>query len=174
MARSHLVQFVVRSPGSLPKVRAIVSRFLDGDLPDETREAVMLSLNEILANAITHEIGGPVVVHVSRDGDRVSVTVRDRGTGFDPHLIKVDRPPDPRALGGRGLYLAIQLMDSVTVYSEAGTIVHMSRGVRTSGRTSEPVCTYASSRTVHFVHPDVLGDRPDRPAEQGSRGSRGH
>jgi anti-sigma regulatory factor (Ser/Thr protein kinase) len=174
MARSHLVQFVVRSPGSLPKVRTVVSRFLDGDLPEETREAVMLSLNEILANAITHEIGGPVVVHVSRDGDRVSVTVRDRGAGFDPHLIDVARPPDPKALGGRGLYLAIQLMDSVTVYSGTGTIVHMSRGARAPGRSSEPVCTYASPRTVHFVHPGVLGGRSDRPAGKGCQGPPGH
>ena len=80
-------------------------------------------------------------------------TVRDSGTGFDPQSIRHDSPPAPQAEGGRGLYLAIQLMDSVTVYSDRGTIVHMSCGSEKRDKLARPSRIYASDCIVHFAHP---------------------
>jgi anti-sigma regulatory factor (Ser/Thr protein kinase) len=151
--RTHLVHFVPPSAEAVFEVRAAVTRFLDLDLSAEVRGAVLLALDEIITNAVAHsETDGSIIVHVARDGDRVVATVRDNGTGFDLRCIRHDCPPGPLAEGGRGLYLAIQLMDSVTVYSDRGTIVHMTRGGRERARLSAPLRTYESERLIHFAH----------------------
>ena len=147
-----MVRCVPPSAEALSEVRAEVTRFLCSDLSTEVRSAVLLALNEVVTNAVAHSGTNEfITVNVARDGDRVEATVCDSGTGFDVRCIQHERPPAPQSEGGRGLYLAIQLMDSVTVYSDRGTIVHMSRAGGDRDKLSPPLRTYASERVVHFA-----------------------
>jgi anti-sigma regulatory factor (Ser/Thr protein kinase) len=151
--RTHLVRFVTPSPEALAEARAAITLFLEPDLSCEIRSAVLLSLDEIITNAVAHSgSDGSIVVHVARDGDRVAATVRDSGSGFDPRRIRCDTHPGVLAESGRGLYIAIQLMDSVTVYSDQGTIVHMSRGDRGRQGSSGPSRAFESEHLVRFAH----------------------
>jgi anti-sigma regulatory factor (Ser/Thr protein kinase) len=151
--RDHLVRFVSPSPEELSEVRAAITLFLDGDLSGTARTTVLLALDEIITNAVSHSgTGSPIVVHVARDGDRVAATVRDSGSGFDPRDITCDRQPGLQAESGRGLYITIQLMDSVTVYSDQGTIVHMSLCDGQRDELSVPLRAFVSEHIVRFAH----------------------
>jgi anti-sigma regulatory factor (Ser/Thr protein kinase) len=76
---------------------------------------VELALSEVLANAQEH---GRVPISVSAwfDG-RFLVEVRDHGRGFDRTRIWASHPPTPLGLRGRGLWIARQITDGVTVRS---------------------------------------------------------
>jgi anti-sigma regulatory factor (Ser/Thr protein kinase) len=156
--RDHLVRFVSPSPEALSEVRVAIASFLALGLSPELRNAVLLALDEIITNAVTHSgTDGSIVVHVTRNGGHVQATVRDSGNGFDPRRIRCDRPPALHAESGRGLYIAIQLMDSVTVYSDHGTIVHMSCGECRPDRPSAALRAFESEHIVRFSHrPGIL------------------
>lgn len=91
---------------------------------------IELALHESLTNAVVHgnheepHKRVQVVCRCSVDGE-VSITVRDQGTGFDPHAV-----PDPTiaenkiAPRGRGIYMMRALMDEV-LFKEGGAVVHM-------------------------------------------------
>jgi anti-sigma regulatory factor (Ser/Thr protein kinase) len=149
----HLVRCVSPSPEALTEVRTTIRLFLGRDLSREVRTAVLLALDEIITNAVAHSgTNGSIAVHVAHDGDRVAATVRDGGTGFDPRCIRCDGHPGLLSEGGRGLYIAIQLMDSVTVYCDHGTIVHMSRGQRQPDSLSAPLRAFESEHMVRLAH----------------------
>ena len=148
------MRFLPPSAGAVAEVRAAVALFLAPGLANDVRGAVLLALDEVITNAVAHSgTEDTIEVNVSREGERVMATVRDSGTGFDPQRIRHDSPPAPQAEGGRGLYIAIQLMDSVTVYSDRGTIVHMSCGSEERDKLARPSRTYASECIVRFAHP---------------------
>lgn len=92
------------------------------ELDDDTIHAIVLSGYEALANTVEHayrELGsGPVELHVERNGDLVTVVVRDQGRW---------RPPSPRPeLRGRGLMLIRGLGTHADLdHSPTGTIVTM-------------------------------------------------
>ena len=151
--RAHLVRFVSPSPEAVSDVRAAIALFLEPGLACDVRSSVLLALDEIITNAVAHSgTSGSIVVHVAREGDRVVATVRDSGGGFDPRCIRCDGHPGLFAESGRGLYIAIQLMDSVTVYSDQGTIVHMSLGAGRRDGSSAPERAFESEHIVRFAH----------------------
>jgi anti-sigma regulatory factor (Ser/Thr protein kinase) len=155
--RTYLERFVPSTATAPSEARRAVSSFIAGALPQEVCDDVLLALDEVVTNALSHgKSGRSIGLHVSRDGEQVAVTVRDSGKGFDPRAIRYDRPPSALTEGGRGLYLAIRLMDSFTVYSDHGTIVHMSRSGGDRDESGAPVCTYVSNCLAHFVHPRAL------------------
>lgn len=155
--RTFLVRFVPPTAKALSEARRAVAGFIVDALPVDARDDVLLALDEVVTNALAHgDSGRSIEVHVARDGDQVAVTVRDSGKGFDPRHIRCEQPPDTLAEGGRGLYLAIRLMDSFTVYSGSGTIVHMSRSGGKRDELCAPVCTFVSDCLAHFVHPRAL------------------
>jgi anti-sigma regulatory factor (Ser/Thr protein kinase) len=154
--RTYLVRFVPPTAKALSEARGAVAEFIVGALSTDACDDVLLALAEIVTNALAHGASGrSIEIHVSRDGDQIALTVRDSGKGFDPRRIACECP-DTMADGGRGLYLAIRLMDSVTVYSGSGTIVHMSRTGGDRDELCAPVRTYASDCLAHFVHPRAL------------------
>lgn len=155
--RTYLVRFVPPTAKALSEARRAVSNFIAGALSEEVCDDVLLALDEIVTNALAHgDSGRSIEVHVARDGQQVAMTVRDSGKGFDPRGIRYDSPPVGLTEGGRGLYLAIRLMDSLTVYSDHGTIVHMSRSGGDRDESCAPLCTYVSNCLAHFVHPRAL------------------
>ena len=83
-----------------------------------------LALDELLANAQEHG-RPPIRVAAWADG-RVVVEVSDAGGGFDPNRVWSTHPPAPLGRRGRGLWIARQLADVVTIHSdERGTTVRL-------------------------------------------------
>ena len=83
-----------------------------------------LALDELLANAQEHG-RPPIRVAAWADG-RVVVEVSDAGGGFDPSRVWSTHPPAPLGRRGRGLWIARQLADVVTIRSdERGTTVRV-------------------------------------------------
>ncbi|OJU83611.1 MAG: hypothetical protein BGO11_20360 [Solirubrobacterales bacterium 70-9] len=82
--------------------------------------------SELAANSILHG-GGRGLATVWDDGRSVFVEVADAGTIVDPLVGR--RRPDPRAESGRGLYIANQLCDEVSIDStRTGTRIRLRMG----------------------------------------------
>ena len=86
-----------------------------GVVPD-----IVQAVDEFVTNSIVHGyrgVGGPVEVEVDKLGTSLVVRLRDQAPQFDPtQLPSPDTTAslDKRALGGMGVFLARDLMDSVT------------------------------------------------------------
>ena len=90
-------------------------------LPDETLFQVRLVLEEVLMNVISYGAGEGAVPHVQlnmaqKDGT-LSMEIADNGIAFDP--LQLPAPDlhaeiDDRPIGGLGIFLVRELMDSVT------------------------------------------------------------
>ena len=63
-------------------------RLLQERLPDEVETAAFRIVQEAVANVIRHSQANTVSVGVVQDAERVCLTVRDNGTGFDANLAK--------------------------------------------------------------------------------------
>ena len=93
-------------------------------------DAIELSLQEALANAITHGAGGDpskqVEVKVACEAEHgMLIIVRDPGDGFDP--LRVPNPQEADNLysdHGRGIFLINRLMDHVE-FKRGGTEIRM-------------------------------------------------
>lgn len=110
--------------GGLREVRAWVGSHAAaaGLAPARARD-LLLAVNEIATNSLTHG-GGGGTVSVWVDGDALICEVRDGGQITDP-LADRRRPPD-EAPAGRGMWVANQICDLVQVRnSPAGTIVRL-------------------------------------------------
>ena len=84
---------------------------------------LVVAASELAANSILHG-GGRGLATVWDDGESVFVEVADAGTIVDPHVGQVR--PDPGAESGRGLYIANQLCDQVSIDSTAtGTRIRL-------------------------------------------------
>ena len=93
-----------------------------------------MAVREAVTNAVLHgnqkDESKPVEVGVSAQGSELSVTVRDRGEGFDP--ASVPDPTDPQNLlkaSGRGILFMRTFMDEVTWerHPRGGTVVRMTK-----------------------------------------------
>jgi anti-sigma regulatory factor (Ser/Thr protein kinase) len=89
----------------------------------ETAEAIMVVVSELVTNAVRHARlapGDPIELSGEVRGDRVSLTVRDRGTGL-PSAPPSSLPP-PDAGGSRGLYLVAHLAARVLMDPPEGAV----------------------------------------------------
>jgi two-component system, OmpR family, sensor histidine kinase MtrB len=91
----------------------------DAVLVDIDPRRVERILRNVLANALDHGNGRPVVITVGRDAHAVAITVRDHGIGMRPGeaALVFNRfwrgdPSRSRLTGGTGLGLAISLEDA--------------------------------------------------------------
>lgn len=92
-------------------------------LQQERIERFTLAVNEMVINAVQHG-GGTAHVTILADSGDVVVEVRDRGPGIPAH-VAAELPP-PEQPHGRGLWLARQLCDEVTVRSsDTGALVRL-------------------------------------------------
>lgn len=84
---------------------------------------LVVAASELAANSILHG-GGRGLATVWNDGTSIFVEVADAGTIVDPTVGQVR--PDPAAESGRGLYIANQLCDEVSIDSTAtGTRIRL-------------------------------------------------
>ncbi|WP_161604926.1 anti-sigma factor antagonist [Myxococcus xanthus] len=106
----------------------------EAGFPDATAEHVELAVAEAVANAIQHGNQGVesrrVDVMLVSLADRVTVSVRDEGAGFDVAAIPDALAPAHRLKpSGRGVLLMRALMDAVELspHPEGGTVVRLSK-----------------------------------------------
>lgn len=84
---------------------------------------LVVAASELAANSILHG-GGLGLATIWEDGGAVLVEIADAGTIVDPTVGQVR--PDPAAESGRGLYIADQLCDDVSIDSSAtGTRIRL-------------------------------------------------
>jgi anti-sigma regulatory factor (Ser/Thr protein kinase) len=98
-----------------------------GGLPPRRVSDLVVAASELAANSVLHG-GGRGLASVWEDGSTVFVEVADAGTITDPTVGRVR--PHPTAVHGRGLYIANQLCDEVSIDSSAsGTRIRLRMGV---------------------------------------------
>ena len=100
--------------------------------PDDAIYGVDMAVREAVTNAVLHgnrrDESRAVELEVQVQGDALSISVRDRGEGFDPGSIP--DPTDPQNLlkaSGRGILFMRTFMDEVTweAHPGGGTVVRM-------------------------------------------------
>lgn len=94
--------------------------------PDEMVGDLCLVVDEAVTNIVLHGYdgaGGPVELHVERDGDDLVVLLRDRAAAFDGQGVEapqLDEALAERKFGGMGVYLIRQLTDRSEFRPRAG------------------------------------------------------
>ncbi|HZH41380.1 MAG TPA: ATP-binding protein [Gemmatimonadales bacterium] len=92
-------------------------------VPDAVRRSVSVALDELLNNSCAHGSAGEVSIDVELQTDRLSVTLSDDGTPFNP--LDLAAPDlglslDERPIGGLGVHLTRQIMDEVAYQRRSG------------------------------------------------------
>lgn len=113
------------NPGAAARVTVAFAEFADAHaLPAHVRRSVSIALDELLHNTVAYGFAGrergEVTVEVTLRTDRVSVTLTDDGTAFDPFGMATPAAPDTalpvdeRPVGGLGIHLVRQMMDEIS------------------------------------------------------------
>ena len=125
-----------------PAVDRIVSRIRSGLWLPGKEQDVEVALFEALANAVIHgnreEPEKRVAIscrYEQKPTRRLSIVIRDQGTGFDPGAVPDPTSPENLASEhGRGILMMKTFMDEVR-YEKGGTEVHLVK--RCEGPRSE-------------------------------------
>lgn len=125
MSESHTG--VIADAAHLPQLIAFVQEFWSSaGLPSGACMAFELALEEVFMNVVMHGAKDAVCrveVRIALTSDSVTLTVEDDGPGFDPLSLP---PPDisaslaERRVGGLGVFLVRQTMDTVSYARVAG------------------------------------------------------
>jgi anti-sigma regulatory factor (Ser/Thr protein kinase) len=114
---------------SRPEDLAAARHFIESEteragVPPIPAMDLLIAANEVLTNAVAHA-GGAVGVWVWAEDGRLVCQVEDRGPGIDDPLAGY-RPPDDFRSGGRGLWIARQLVDLLQIApGEPGTRIRL-------------------------------------------------
>ena len=105
---------------AIGNVTDAISRILAQlEIEEEKRHAIVLAVQEALANAVVHgcksDPSKEVRCRLRRDSQgAIVITVSDPGPGFNPAALVDPKHPDKLYAGnGRGVYLIRELMDEV-------------------------------------------------------------
>ena len=126
-------------PARLFAVRARIRTHLQlSPLDPDQIDDVVLAVEEACTNAIRHSgADEDIVISLSFEGANLSVSVTDRGQGFDLSRFDPEVIPDLMADGGRGLFLMAQLTDELDLRVHSGLEVRMRK--RGSGDPDAPL-----------------------------------
>ena len=131
------------SPAHLADLRRSVRAGLQGLVPEQDLDDLLVALNEAATNAVLYGSAGgqPVEVMVRVLGDWAEVSVLDRGpTTPPPRGRDSGTGPEATSYAGRGLWLMGRLVDEVRLERvDLGTRITLRRriglqGERRSGR----------------------------------------
>jgi anti-sigma regulatory factor (Ser/Thr protein kinase) len=92
----------------------ITERLVACGLDGEKLQGFVLAINEVVTNVVLHA-GGHGRLVLRRDGGSVHCTVTDSGPGIPEPYRRPPEVPEAFEVGGRGIWLAYQLCDEVTV-----------------------------------------------------------
>ena len=103
-------------------------------LSEEAAYGLDMAVREAVTNAVLHgnkqDASKPVEIAFTDTGGELVVTVRDRGTGFDPAAV-ADPTAEQNLLktSGRGILFMRNFMDTVewSPHPEGGTVVRMTK-----------------------------------------------
>ena len=122
-----------RDEHTIPVTRHIVHHALDEVGADkECMDDIAIAQTEACSNVVRHSgPGDEYEIRVDIDPERCIIRVIDTGRGFDFQSL-TDGDTDVSAERGRGIQLMRALVDEVKFLSkpEAGTIVHLEKGLR--------------------------------------------
>ena len=91
----------------------VTARLEPGPL-GERLHGFVLAINEVITNAVLHA-GGQGRIVLSSTGTAVFCTVTDSGPGIPEQFRRPPAVPEAFEVGGRGIWLAHQLCDDVTM-----------------------------------------------------------
>jgi serine/threonine-protein kinase RsbW len=106
---------------SLARIACFVDQAAEAaGLSERAAYAVQMAVDEACSNIIQHAYGGEGIGTIDCTcevtDESLTITLRDKGRPFDPTLVSdpdLDVQLEERALGGLGVYLIRQLMDTV-------------------------------------------------------------
>ena len=112
----------------LDVIREFISKLAhDAGFDEENIYKIALALDEACTNVIRHAYGQEneryIEVDAEADGKGLTITVSDRGKGFDPDSVEepdIEKLMAQHKFGGFGLYLIKTLMDEVDFSIEPG------------------------------------------------------
>ncbi len=177
IAASKPIMMSIESlPANLPVVRAAVGRVCEMlGFDTATTAAVVLSVDEALANIIQHAYQGAregridLELQVAGEADRTTLKIllRDYGQALGPG--RIDTPPSSEELspGGLGVMIMKQCMDGIEYRPAAGggTVLIMTKRLSFSNKdpdrmsyhtTTSPVRSVKRERDATVV--EVIGD----------------
>jgi anti-sigma regulatory factor (Ser/Thr protein kinase) len=103
----------------------VKARLEPGSLGDRVHGFV-LAINEVITNVVLHG-GGQGRIVLSRTRAAVHCTVTDSGPGIPEQFRRPPSVPEAFEVGGRGIWLAYQLCDEVTMATgPIGTTIELS------------------------------------------------
>jgi anti-sigma regulatory factor (Ser/Thr protein kinase) len=119
--RAWTVRADIQADSHAPyEARRALAPLLD-DLDQEAATAVKLVVSELVTNSVRHaaaDEGALIELEATADRDRIRLTVRDHGHGFDP-----SGSSDPGVAGGWGLQVVDRLVDRWWIEVDGGTRV---------------------------------------------------
>jgi anti-sigma regulatory factor (Ser/Thr protein kinase) len=103
----------------------VTGRLTGAGLVGDRLQGFVLAVNEVITNVVLHA-GGRGRVLLWLDGDSAWCTVSDAGPGIPARFLRPPEVPEAFEVGGRGIWLAYQLCDEVTVATgPIGTTIGM-------------------------------------------------
>jgi anti-sigma regulatory factor (Ser/Thr protein kinase) len=151
----------------LPAITSFVAEACaEAGVAPEARFDLELAVEEACCNVMEHAYGGApgeLRVTFEAQGCDVVITVCDRGRPFDPNTVPppdMSLPLEERPIGGLGLFLMRQLMDTVqfTFTGTENRLRMVKRGVRTARRDA------ASASATAPAQVPGPGEANDQPA----------
>lgn len=111
---------------NLDEIREFVAEVARaGGFSEKTVYSLQLATDEAATNIIEHAYGGEadevLELMCEMRGNEIVIVLKDRGTPFDPSLVKepnLSADLSSRQVGGLGIYLMRKLMDSVKYESD--------------------------------------------------------
>jgi anti-sigma regulatory factor (Ser/Thr protein kinase) len=105
------------------EVRALAA---ECGLVGQRLEDFLVAINEVAVNAVMHGGGSGRLALWHANGELVC-EITDSGPGIPPDRVHGAALPSPLAVGGRGLWLARRLSDSMSISGGAvgGTVVRL-------------------------------------------------
>lgn len=114
----------------------VSARLTASGLSGDRLSGFVLAVNEVVTNVVLHAGGnGRVLLWLADNSAWCSVT--DSGPGIPAHYLTPPEVPEAYEVGGRGIWLAHQLCDEVTVATgPIGTTIGLRILLATPGDTS--------------------------------------
>jgi anti-sigma regulatory factor (Ser/Thr protein kinase) len=116
-------------PAELTRLQAFAVEFAhESGLPDDERSRLLIILDELFTNAVTHgrgsdSAGGTIAVALGWRRDRLRISFVDDGQPFDPLAFRgpdLEEATEERGIGGLGIHIVRSLVHQARYRHEGG------------------------------------------------------